>query len=92
VPIELPKYLRPNGAYPTPDTEVWIGKESSRWPLEIFTTVEQAMGWLSRVDDCERRLWRATIHYGPELELVQPSAYLQDKNSGDGEEVSDART
>jgi hypothetical protein len=69
----------------TPDTEVYIGKTDGEWPLEIFTAEDHAVMWLSEPaapgSIKRRRLWRASISYVSELDLMPPvPARLRVKN------------
>lgn len=59
-----------------PATEVYIGTVQGRWPLYIFESADLAVHWLTESNPQlseRRRLWRASISYLNEMELVPPT-------------------
>ena len=55
--------------------EIYIGTTQGEWPLRIFTAEAHAASWLSESNPQaarQRRLWKATVTYGDELEMVKP--------------------
>ena len=55
--------------------EIFIGRQQGEWPLAVFENESHAVSWLGDSDPQsgrQRRLWKATVSYGAELELVMP--------------------
>lgn len=60
-----------------PPNELLFGVIDGTWPIEVFADDAQAVTWLQTAPIAQRRrVWRATIAYGPELKLIAPVPYL----------------
>jgi hypothetical protein len=55
--------------------EIFIGKIQGEWPLHAWEAEAHATVWLSESSPQtgrQRRLWKATVTYDAELDLVKP--------------------
>lgn len=66
-----------------PTGEVWIGTIANEWPVRLFVLEAHAIAWADTASPGRRRIWRATVTLGEELEYVPPgAARLISKESG----------